>query len=401
MKHETAVARIWRGNGRRESTIRVYLGWGSRFQTYCDARGQNPIAHLTLRDTSAFVDSYVASRKTEPVNTNRCALVAMKAWSFALQTLGQPIPEWGSIPPPLKQPAILREYGEYRGRHSGVVESTVRTDQGWLALFLDYLGGPAADLSGLGLSMIDEFVVSLSSRLGRRTVARICTSLRSFLRFLHATGRLPYELASSVKTPVVWTRERPPRSIPWSEIRTILRAIERSSRTGCRDYALLLTMATYGMGAAEVLSLRLDDVDWSNGVLHVKRPKTGAETFLPLLPAVGQAIVDYLLNGRPRYTSARQIFVSMRAPHGRLSSSAICHILRKHAEAAGIQPRFLGSHVLRHSHASFQVDHGAPPQVVSDILGHRDFSSTSAYIRVATNRLRAFALPVPSEPQLQ
>ena len=342
-----------------------------------------------------FVDGYVESRKTDPLNTLRCALVALKAWCFALRELGHSIPEWSHREQPPKQPKILREYGEYRRRHHGITESTVHRDQVCLASFLDHLDGTAADLSELGLSVIDEFVVSLSSRLGRRTVARACTSLRSFLRFLHATGRLPDDLASSVKAPIVWAGEQPPRSIPWSEIQAILQAVDRGQRTGYRDYALLLTMAAYGMGAAEVLSLRLGDVDWINGVLHVKRPKTGAEILLPLLPAVGQAIVEYLQSGRPQYTAAREIFVSMKRPHGRLSSSAIRHILRNHAEAAGVHPRFLGSHVLRHSHASYQIDHGAPPQVVSDILGHRDTSSTSAYIRVATNRLRALSLPVP------
>jgi len=58
-------------------------------------------------------------------------------------------------------------------------------------------------------------------------------------------------------------------------------------------------------------------------------------------------------------------------------------------------PPLDGSHVLRHSHACRQIEGGAPPKVVSDILGHRRPSSTSAYVRVATERLRRMALPVP------
>jgi site-specific recombinase XerD len=55
----------------------------------------------------------------------------------------------------------------------------------------------------------------------------------------------------------------------------------------------------------------------------------------------------------------------------------------------------LGGHVLRHSHASRQVDQHAPPRVLSSILGHLDPESTSAYTRVAVERLRGIALPVP------
>jgi site-specific recombinase XerD len=50
---------------------------------------------------------------------------------------------------------------------------------------------------------------------------------------------------------------------------------------------------------------------------------------------------------------------------------------------------------LRHSHAGRQIDQGAPPKVVSDILGHRRPESTSAYVRIATSRLRDVALSVP------
>jgi integrase/recombinase XerD len=55
----------------------------------------------------------------------------------------------------------------------------------------------------------------------------------------------------------------------------------------------------------------------------------------------------------------------------------------------------IGAHAFRHSHASRQIDSGANVKVVSDILGHRSSSSTSVYVRVALERLRAVALPVP------
>lgn len=64
-------------------------------------------------------------------------------------------------------------------------------------------------------------------------------------------------------------------------------------------------MATYGMGAAEALHLGLSDIDWRAGTIHLVRPKTGVECLLPLLPAVGDALVAYLRDGRPRHTTAR------------------------------------------------------------------------------------------------
>jgi integrase len=179
-------------------------------------------------------------------------------------------------------------------------------------------------------------------------------------------------------------------------VRRILRAIDRTTRTGRRDYAMLLLMVTYGLGSGEVRGLTLESVDWRRRQLRVVRPKTSREICLPLLPGVAQALVAYLRNGRPRHCTARALFVQMHAPYGCLqSSSAIRHVLGKHALSAGVSATYLGSHVLRHSHASRQIDQGASATVVGDIMGHRRPESTSAYVRVALHRLRGMALPVP------
>jgi len=84
-------------------------------------------------------------------------------------------------------------------------------------------------------------------------------------------------------------------------------------------------------------------------------------------------------------------------PFGCLAaSSAIRHILVKHAKKAGVNAPYLGSHVLRHSNAARQVDLGTRPRVLSDLLGHRDPGSISAYVRIATETLREVSLPVPT-----
>jgi site-specific recombinase XerD len=86
----------------------------------------------------------------------------------------------------------------------------------------------------------------------------------------------------------------------------------------------------------------------------------------------------------------------MKTPFGPLSASGpIRHIIAKHAKAAGITAPYLGAHVLRHSNAARQVDLGIRPRILSDLLGHRDSESISAYVRIATETLRDVSLPVP------
>ena len=191
--------------------------------------------------------------------------------------------------------------------------------------------------------------------------------------------------------------ERPRRALPWKDVQRLLHAVNRSNPRGLRDYAMLLMMSTYGFGAGEVIGLRLDDINWDAGTLQVTRPKTGVVFTLPLLPSVAKALARYLRDGRPPHTTTRYLFVQGKLPFAPLTcSSAVRHIVVKHATVAGLTASYLGSHVLRHSHAARQIDLGADPRVVSEILGHRDPDSISAYVRIATETLREVSLPVPS-----
>jgi site-specific recombinase XerD len=112
---------------------------------------------------------------------------------------------------------------------------------------------------------------------------------------------------------------------------------------------------------------------------------------------VAKVLARYLRDGRPPHTSTRHLFVRMKMPFGPLTcSSGVRHILIKHATVAGVVAPYLGSHVLRHSNAARQLDVGTRPHLLSDLLGHRDPESVSAYIRIATDSLREVSLPVPT-----
>ncbi|WP_245440700.1 site-specific integrase [Mesorhizobium sanjuanii] len=244
---------------------------------------------------------------------------------------------------------------------------------------------------------VDAFLVAYAQRYSRSYVSGVASSIRCFLRFLHWSDRIPVDLSEAVIAPVQPRLERPRRALAWEDVQRLLKAVDRSTLMGLRDYALLLMMSTYGLGAGEAIRLRFEDIDWEAGTLSVVRPKTGTAFILPLLPAVAKALADYLHGGRPMDTPTRHLFVQMHVPFGPLAaSSAVRHIVARHARVAGISAPFLGSHVLRHSHAACQIDLGTPPRVVSELLGHRDPESLSAYVRIATETLRDVALPVPS-----
>jgi site-specific recombinase XerD len=391
------AAKLWRDGGRTPGTIQTYLFWVRRFRADCADRGDTEALMLTRDRVDRFATRYIRARGCEQDAARRSARSALRAWSCALRSLGFEVPRWNEATSPHPLSRLLARFVEHRLQHGGVAPTTVRTEVPYVTAFIGFLRKRHRRPDAVRIVDIDEFITSCCASMARKTVAGICSALRAFLRFLVVIGRLAHDLASSVMAPRVRSQDRPPRALPWKDVQRLLGAIDDRAQLGRRDFAMLLTMATYGMGAGEVLGLRLDDIDWSGHTLCVRRPKTGVSIVLPLLDPVARALADYLHHERPAHAVAREIFVSHRMPHARLAGAgAICHRLVKHATTARLTPTFLGSHVLRHSHACRQIEIGATPKVVSDILGHRRPSSTSAYVRVATNRLRGVALRVPT-----
>lgn len=394
------VVSLWRASGRTSGTIQVYAYWARRYATYCDARGKPLLAELTRARVEKFVADQVPGRRRRGraprIGSAPCN--AVRALSCALGAMGAQVPTWrGPSPRSTPTPSVIvRGFVEYRLHHRGVAKQTTWIDARVASAFLGFLRSRGRRVADTRVVDLDDFVLKLASKLAPRTVAGDCSTLRAFLRYLHATGRLKADLAACVAAPRIRRLDRPPRALPWRDVLRILRAIDVRRPLGCRDFALFLMMATYGMGAGEVCALTLDDIDWTARTVRIRRPKTGVVTLLPLLDPVARAIARYLRDERPAHAQDRAVFVTSHLPHRRLAcSTTIRHRLDGYARAAGVHADFLGTHVFRHAHATRQIEGGASVKVVGDILGHRRPSSTSVYTRSAILRLRAVALPVP------
>lgn len=394
---ESAVVDLWRRSHLCRGTIINYLYWVRRFRKHCEKRRLVETEQLTVSGVERFLRAYVGprlKRRTSAQNSRSLAHRALHAWACALQTLGTPLPQWREKQKP-SLPPLLNEYCQYRQVHNGVSKGTLTRDLQTAGSFLRHLRRRMKSVEQITLIDVDAFVRILSTRVAKRTVADTCSSLRAFLRFLRVTGKMSVDVASGVIAPRYRIDERPPRILPWKDVQKILRVISRSHPPGKRDFAIMLLLATYGLGAAEVLALRLQDVDWRAGILKAYRPKTNVHVDLPLLPAVAKALIAYLRQERPPAPSMQHIFLRKNMPYERMTGAAIRYRIRHYAQLAGIPAKVIGAHAFRHSHAGRQVDAGANIKVVSDILGHRSPSSTSIYVRVAFKHLRAVGLPVP------
>jgi integrase/recombinase XerD len=249
----------------------------------------------------------------------------------------------------------------------------------------------AAHVRDLTPVILSGFIAEYGRRVGRSSLTTCCCELRIFLRYLYRQRVLPKDLSGTVGFPQNYRLSGIPRSITWDQVRIVLEGVDRRSSIGRRDYAILLLLVSYGLRAREVAALTLDDIDWHNNRLRVPERKAGHSTAYPLSNVVGEAIVDYLKNGRPQ-TQERRIFFRSVAPVAPIDHAAVSTRAGYYLRKAGIQVPRPGSHTFRHTCVQRLVDADFSFKTIGDYVGHRSPASTQIYGKVAVEALRQVAL---------
>lgn len=248
--------------------------------------------------------------------------------------------------------------------------------------------------AGLSISDVDRYMDLRAPKLRRCSLKAVAERLRSLLRYLHITGRVARDLSGHVIAPMLYAYEGVPSVLYRGQIVAVLESVKKDKTpAGLRDHAILQLLATYGLRSGEIRNLRIEDIDWRTEAIHVRHHKTRANTFLPLLEPVGEAVLAYLRSGRP-VTDAREIFIRTRAPYRKLDK--LYSVVRRRLRDAGVQPPGkCGPHIFRHTRAVEMLRAAVPQKVIGDLLGHRSTGSTAPYLKLATEDLRAIALDVP------
>jgi len=153
----------------------------------------------------------------------------------------------------------------------------------------------------------------------------------------------------------------------------------------------LLLLVTYGLRGREVAALTLDDIDWKRERLAIPERKAGHSTAFPLSAVVGEALLDYLRQGRP-VTADRRVFFRAAAPRRPIGAAAVSSLARFYLLKAGVDVPRPGSHTLRHSAVQRLVDANFDLKTIGDFVGHRSARSTEVYAKVAVEALREVAL---------
>ena len=297
------------------------------------------------------------------------------------------------LPPAMQK--TLRDYEQYCKDRLYLRPSTLLVRTTALTIFLDFLHSKKArTLDQIQAADLSEFV-SGRDHLKPKTVARMVSDMRSFLRFLTMRGILQKDLSAELP------KVRVPRdaTIPsvWDQelIVRLLGAVDRSSAKGKRDYAILLLACRLGMRAGDIRTLKLDNLRWAESTIEIAQGKTGTPLTLPLTNEVGEALIDYLKLGRPQ-SAHREVFLKVNPPFDPFKeNNHLYDIIEYWRRLAGIifrSPQKRGLHSLRHTLATRLLEKGTPFPTIAEILGHTSSESTRIYAKADVEALRGVAL---------
>jgi site-specific recombinase XerD len=258
-----------------------------------------------------------------------------------------------------------------------------------------HVGENPVEPSRLQPADLQEYFRCHAHHLKPGSVAVLAASLRSFFRFLSLYHGFDSSLAGLIPAAPQWPKDRLPRSLPDEDLRAILAHFDVCTTTGRRDLAMMRCMSDLGLRVSEVAELTLDDIDWRRGVLAVRNHKGRRVRTLPLPTPLGRTITAYLKNGRPSVAD-RHLFLRLTVPVGTpVSHDLIRGVFRRAYAAATGRTGSVGTHVLRHTAAARMRAAGHSLKGIADVLGHLSVDTTSIYVKLDVEALRAVALPWP------
>jgi len=364
------------------------------FAAFAWERGARSVRGLP-RHVQPFIDRYLRDRRNHITSKRTKTQIAREAGVPVEQMLRLALP--GFIgrgdrrrPFPFQEeaPGFLHHLREERGVTPKTVESysiILRSCESYLMRI------GLTSIADLSPSILTAFVTERGLVLGKASIAELCSLLRVFLRYAYREKLIARDLSDAVHGPRNYRLATLPRSIPWADVQRMLDAVDQRSACGRRDYAILLLLVTYGLRSREVAGLTLDDLDWPQERLRVPERKAGHSTAYPLSPIVGEAIVDYLKNGRPQ-TKDRSLFFRAVAPFRPCGAACVSNRASHYLSKAGIAVPRPGSHTLRHACVQRLVDARFSLKTIGDYVGHASPNSTQIYAKVDVESLRELAL---------
>lgn len=233
------------------------------------------------------------------------------------------------------------------------------------------------DVKEIEYFQIRSWIVSLVEKgNSNRTINRKVSSLKAYFRFLLKTHQIsmnPLDKHQSLKTDKKVV-------VPFSkeEIREVLNSFEfDSSFDGVRDKTIIELFYATGMRRAELINLRVGDVDFANKTIKVLG-KRNKERIIPMLPVVEELLKEYLVLREKLEVSADPNCLFILKNGHKINQTFVYRTINGYFSKASTKQK-KSPHVLRHSFATHLLNEGADLNSIKDLLGHSSLASTQVY----------------------
>ena len=245
-------------------------------------------------------------------------------------------------------------------------------------------------LSAFSAEDIQSITHTLAERYDRSCLRSMYGRIQKVLQFLYDNGITSHNWAGSLVSPAVLQRHVAGYFSDEAEA-SLYACLDAVS---LRDRAICLLAADLGLRDYDICHLRFEQIDWQGNKLCIVQHKNDVPLVLPLIAEVGNALMDYILNERPRPEPKNPyVFLTSVAPYRRLEHAyRPCRNLIEISGAEPVQGKHKGSHLYRDNLVHRMLKNKVTHQVITDSLGHRSKESDKSYITMEPEMLRQCAL---------
>lgn len=391
--------RYLRSIRRSEHTIRLYLAAWEKLKAYMISR---KLKVYTSKIGEAFLVSQLGTYKYENLSNNKQNFVSKIEALDDFQNTGRVLLGTRRKPPKQFIGVIgksVMDFIDFKKKIYGLSKATITNHEIYLHSFSCFLEGRGIrSAHKITQSEILQFISELSpSKPAARHVA-LCI-LRNYAQYLYEQGIVNIDYSRKIPSDNYKRQSRLPSTFSKEEIETFINAIDRGNPKGKRDYAMFLLALKLGLRVSDIANLKFENISWGSNEFIFEQKKTGKSITLPILPEVGNAIIDYLKYGRPA-SDENYCFLQILSPHNKISPHDIGNSVQFYLKRTKINltNRKHGPHTLRHSFAAGLLNEATPLPVISEALGHANSMSTMFYLRIDTATLKQCALDIPEVP---
>lgn len=287
---------------------------------------------------------------------------------------------------------VLDAFGE--SAHRELSAGSARLLMGEVRQFLRHLDALGRNLTAVNLADVRAYLVDARPR-HNAGMGNTVWAIKRFFTFANQ-NRLTTLRVDGLLARVGPRRVRVLPCFTAQEAANIVAAIETGSAHGKRDHAMVVLALSTGLRGGDITALRLDEIDWRRDEIRMVQHKTSEPVTLPLLAPAGNAVVDWLLNGRPA-CEAPEVFVRLRAPFVKLTGPTGALLMARWLDKAGVAHQAGDGktfHALRRTAGTRLVESGAELALTAQVLGHASVESSHRYIALADESLRDCCLPL-------